>query len=473
MYSVTLDKVELSAHKDQNSYYKLQLLESDADPKRQANHGCNWYIIKFIYFLSHRYWIYRSWGRINENIGDDQIKEYSKLNEAVECFCTTYRKKTWNYFPSKCPKRNGMYYQIPTTSKPNENVYKHAKSTTLNESVQDLLKLLLNKDVMHAVMVKFRLDINKMPLGKIKRAQILEANRILEEIRWRIRNNESRESLVEASNRFYSMIPHKASSEDVLISRDDLNEKAAMLHSLRGIHYTYEFLHKSGESANILDDFYDKLNTIIEPLDVNSEQFQIIKRSVDDTKLKYNFEVKDIFKIQCKAEGESDIFKNLENRRLLWHGSKITNINLILAQGLKIAPPEAVIGCMFGIGLYFSDMIGNSAEYCYANQSNNIGIVLLCEVALGDSHNCFDPGNIELPPGKHSVHGVGKFSPKSSKMIDDAIIACGKMIETDDAIESYVDYNEFVVYNNQQVKIKYLVKIKFEDDSEKRFRLNF
>lgn len=396
------------------------------------------------------------------------------MNEAVECFCKIYRKKTWNSFASKFHKRNGMYYQIPTTSKPNEEVYEHVKSTTLDESVEDLLKLLLNKDVMNAVMVKFRLDINKMPLGKMKSDQISEAHRILMEIQGKIMNKESHESLVEASNRFYSMIPHKASSEDVLISSDDLNKKEEMLRSLRGIHYTYEFLHKSGESCNILDDFYCKLNTIIEPLDVNSQQFQIIKSSVDDTKLNYNFEVEDIFKIQCEAEGDSGILNKLQNRRLLWHGSKITNINLILAHGLKIAPSEAVIGCMFGKGLYFSDMIGNSAQYCYANQSNNIGIVLLCEVALGDSHKCFDPENIdELPPGKHSVHGVGKFSPKSSKMIDDAIIACGEMIERDDAINSYVDHNEFVVYNNQQVKIKYLVKLKFMDGSVQRFRLNF
>lgn len=36
-YSVALNKVELSVHKDQNAYYKLQILESDADPKRQVN----------------------------------------------------------------------------------------------------------------------------------------------------------------------------------------------------------------------------------------------------------------------------------------------------------------------------------------------------------------------------------------------------------------------------------------------------
>lgn len=35
LYSVALDNVDLSPHVDKNSYYKLQLLESDADnPKR-------------------------------------------------------------------------------------------------------------------------------------------------------------------------------------------------------------------------------------------------------------------------------------------------------------------------------------------------------------------------------------------------------------------------------------------------------
>ncbi|XP_055305205.1 poly [ADP-ribose] polymerase 1-like [Sitodiplosis mosellana] len=444
-YSVALDKVELSVHKDQNSYYKLQLLESDADPKK--------------------YWIYRAWGRINENIGDDKCDEYSTLDEAITCFCKLYRKKTWNNFGTKYfEKRAGMYYQ-PSSSKPNEKVYKIVESTTLDSSVQDLLKLLINEDMMSAVMVKFCLDMNKMPLGKVKRVQIVNAFKILHEIERKIMNNESHASLVEASNRFYSIIPHKACSKDALVTRDDLANKAEMLQDLQGIQLSYEFLYKTGESGkNILDDFYFKLNAIIEPLDINSEQFKIIKGSVDNTNLDYDFEVEEIFKVQRKGENKCNIFNGLTNRKLLWHGTKITNVNLILAHSLKIAPPEAiVIGCMFGKGLYFSDVVGNSAKYCYASQSNNTGIVLLCEVALGDSMKCFDPENIdELPYGKNSVHGVGKYSLQSSELIDGAIFACGE-IKKDDTIQSCVDYNEFVVYNNQQVKIKYLVKLRFSD----------
>jgi hypothetical protein len=41
---------------------------------------------------------------------------------------------------------------------------------------------------------------------------------------------------------------------------------------------------------------------------------------------------------------------------------------------------------MFGKGVYFADMSSKSANYCFANQSNSEGVMLLSEVALGDMH---------------------------------------------------------------------------------------
>lgn len=59
-----------------------------------------------------------------------------------------------------------------------------------------------------------------------------------------------------------------------------------------------------------------------------------------------------IFKIE--REGESQRYKpfrQLHNRRLLWHGSRTTNFAGILSQGLRIAPPEApVVGGQPGAG---------------------------------------------------------------------------------------------------------------------------
>ena len=60
-------------------------------------------------------------------------------------------------------------------------------------------------------------------------------------------------------------------------------------------------------------------------------------------------------------------------------------LKLCILQGLRIAPPEApVTGYMFGKGIYFADMVTKSANYCCTSRSNNTGLLLLCEVALGN-----------------------------------------------------------------------------------------
>lgn len=38
---------------------------------------------------------------------------------------------------------------------------------------------------------------------------------------------------------------------------------------------------------------------------------------------------------------------------------------------------------MFGKGIYFADMVSKSANYCVASKSNPVGLMLLCDVALG------------------------------------------------------------------------------------------
>ena len=70
----------------------------------------------------------------------------------------------------------------------------------------------------------------------------------------------------------------------------------------------------------------------------------------------------------------------------IYHGRLHRDIfNLCCLQGLRIAPPEApVTGYMFGKGVYFSDMVSKSANYCHTSKGSNTGLMLLCEVALGN-----------------------------------------------------------------------------------------
>jgi hypothetical protein len=51
-----------------------------------------------------------------------------------------------------------------------------------------------------------------------------------------------------------------------------------------------------------------------------------------------------IFRIDREGEKKRyKPFKELPNRKLLWHGSRATNFAGILSQGLRIAPPEAPV----------------------------------------------------------------------------------------------------------------------------------
>ena len=62
---------------------------------------------------------------------------------------------------------------------------------------------------------------------------------------------------------------------------------------------------------------------------------------------------------------------------------------------------------MFGKGVYFADMVSKSANYCQTTRTNNTGLLLLCDVALGNMYDRNAADYItKLPSGKHSCRGI-------------------------------------------------------------------
>jgi len=175
-----------------------------------------------------------------------------------------------------------------------------------------------------------------------------------------------------------------------------------------------------------------------------------MKNTHGSTHNSYTLDPLDVFVVDRPNE-ESRYTKNLGNDMLLWHGSRVTNFVGILSQGLRIAPPEApVTGYMFGKGIYFADMVSKSANYCWAGPSNNIGCMLLCEVALGDCNEKLfaDYNASDLPSGKSSTKGVGRTAPPESSYITNgrARVPIGKGTATATQGGTLL-YNEYIVYN--------------------------
>ena len=89
--------------------------------------------------------------------------------------------------------------------------------------------------------------------------------------------------------------------------------------------------------------------------------------------------------------------------------------------------------------------------------------MLLCKVAIGTPNLLWqsDYNANKLPDGKHSTKGCGRYIPDPAvdTKYDDCTLANGKIIEQTDKRGSLM-YNEFIVYDVDQVELRYLFKVK-------------
>lgn len=326
---------------------------------------------------------------------------------------------------------------------------------------------------MKKAMLEFDLDMEKMPLGKISSKQLLQAMGVLKQISDFIKDGATNSQFIACSNQFYTLVPHDFGVErpPIIDTTEMVSTKMEMLESLMEMEFAYGLLKtETDDNLNPIDGHYNQLNTEIKPVKRESKEFEQLEKYVRNTHAathgNFSLEIQDIFKVERQGEKRRyKPFKKLHNRKLLWHGSRLTNFVGILSHGLKIAPPEAPsTGYMFGKGIYFADMVSKSANYCFTNRQNNTGLMLLCEVALGDSMEYIDATYVtKLPNDKHSVKGTGRTYPnpnESHKRTDGVEIPNGKAM-TDDKLNTVLLYNEFIVYDIAQVNVQYLFKLKF------------
>jgi len=131
---------------------------------------------------------------------------------------------------------------------------------------------------------------------------------------------------------------------------------------------------------------------------------------------------------------------------------------------MRIAPPEApCTGYLFGKGVYFADLIGKSTPYCRPEISNGIATFVLCEVAVGNQRKLQRPDCYahNLPKGYNSTQALGRQQPIPSQSVTidngEVTVPLGKL---EDVKDCSMGANEFVVYNTNQIRMRYLVRMK-------------
>eukprot|EP01084_Bolivina_argentea_P299138 515620_1 len=500
VYDAMLNQTNIG--NNNNKFYKLQIIQKDGRDE-------------FYYHFR--------WARVGYK---GQLKTEPASKEAcIAAFKKKFHDKTLNEWEDRhsfeARARKYTYLPMDYSSKNDDNesgmdseMDEECKiESTLHEDVQDLVKLIFDKNMMEQQMKEIGYDAEKLPLGKVDKSIITQAYQILKDIESEInkgiqssseeeeesdddkkkkRQSKRRkkktlsskskrtvysEGITDLSSAYYTLIPHEFGFKKppLIDSEQRLNKEMKLIEALSEIEVASRLLagdKKNKMEKHPLDKHFDLLKCEMESIPARDKEFKMLQKYVAlthaETHNRYELKVEKAFKID--REGSDTRFKKWakdENRMLLWHGSRLTNFVGIISQGLRIAPPEApVTGYMFGKGVYFADMCSKSANYCFTSPANNTGMILLCEVALGKMNKLYHSDYYagDLPNGKSSTKGVGKTAPNKKTWItteNGCVIPSGKG-ERDDDLQSSLLYNEYIVYDTAQIKMKYLLKLKFD-----------
>ncbi|THU87772.1 PARP-domain-containing protein [Dendrothele bispora CBS 962.96] len=461
--------------------------------------------------------LYTRWGRVGEN-GQSMNKGPFPPATAVNEFKKQFKSKAgvnWEQRVGMVPKK-GKYVWLERNFDDEEEDDKAEGSSgkpksskedivipnsKLHPALQEFARLIFNTSYIDATLSSMNYDANKLPLGKLSKATILKGFAALKSLSEAISDPNSdivkehgtvQRACEALSNQYYSIIPHVSGRNrlPIISAEPHLKKELELVDALGDMEITSELI--SSTSSHLLDEDGNPLNpldhqfrslalTKMEPLDHKSKEFEVLAAYARDTHghthshIKAN--VKQIYRVERGSETDAFTKAGYDSlpdgeRMLLWHGSRSTNFAGILKQGLRIAPPEAPVnGYMFGKGVYFADMMSKSAGYCYPSMSGGIGILLLCEVAVKPFYELY---NAEYNAaenckqnGKRATKGLGRTQPPKWKDAgeatgDDELIGChmpdggGENVDH----EGYLQYNEYIVYDVSQIRVRYLFMIK-------------
>jgi len=281
--------------------------------------------------------------------------------------------------------------------------------------------------------------------------------------------------LLELSNQFYTLIPHDFGRRlpELIDKMETLKLKMKQMETLLEIQIANVLIAEANAAGiHPTDAKYAKLKnkiSVIERLGSdwdNVSDWNILQQYLANTyepaDSGYTLELIDCFRIE--RDGESARFQQKQPHLLLWHGSRLSNWVGILSQGLRIAPPEAPkTGYMFGKGVYFGDMVAKSADYCFASPQSDVGLLLLSEVAVGSMFEVTQPHYMEqAPSGFDSCHALAKLMPDPNSTIskNGVTVPLGRGVPSN-VENAFLSHGEYIVYDVTQVRMKYLLKVKF------------
>lgn len=229
--------------------------------------------------------------------------------------------------------------------------------------------------------------------------------------------------------------------------KDQLGEEQATLDVMRGQVEVIE--QENTQEDKTPRDFLRAMGLEIELVE-NTTAIKMIKKMMGDSSNKFHR----VFRVvNSRTQLAFEEFVDKANNKkvaLFWHGSRNENWLSIIKSGLVLRPANAVItGKMFGYGLYFADKCCKSVNYTslqgsyWAGGRQKHGFLALYDVHTGHQ--------LKIKKHKAWCYDLAEEKLKAKGLHYDSLFAKGGA----DLIN-----NEFIVYNQAQATIRYLIEIK-------------
>lgn len=410
--------------------------------------------------------VYTHYGRTddldtNPNAGARESRYFTSLIEAQGVYDKIYREKTsakkgykeLNLASSKIGSKKTLGKSSGTIDDKTlqKLAVKEDKTVktpviSLHKDIQDIVSYLYS-EATNALISTVNATITangiETPLGVLTLGQIDKGQEVLEQLANSLaKKKKNNDELTDLSGDFYTVIPHRfgRSKEQALLAVIDsaakITEKQDTLQLMR------DMLNVNGKT-NVLvnpeiEQKYKALNCEIDV--VSPAQFKEIKEFFEKSVVRGSakLKVKNLWKIK-RPDEFAHFTKDIDNHKLLFHGSAVKNWVGILSRGLLLPKLVVKLGVhrtdagWLGSGIYFGDAACTSTAYAHPGKRGS-RFVTIATVALGKMkpYRKITYGLSEPPDGYDSCHGV-----RGSEFSDD----------------------EYVVYKHEQQKLEYLVEV--------------
>ncbi len=412
-----------TATKDAEILKEYTVLMQKIDVKYGAWGMYNFYRMQIWKEKHKNLWIlFTNWGRIGHySEGQYQNTPFGSKEQAVEEFEKIFKAKAGNEWSTdgdiyeKFVNKPGKYRPIQA-----EHLRRiHKKElrfdldskipSKLPEEIQRMIGDVTNVSMYVKAYSNQGYDVNSMPFGRIKREVVEEAKGILDQLDKLVKKKESMdrsimklrnkarrdnardeaavkaeeakqqevvEKIYDLSSEYHYKLP-KGNMEYVKLfvvdDQDRVDQEKGRVDFVLYLETAERLLlgaQYRKDEVNPLDYIYRALGCKMRPLSPADQRAGMILRYMYNGDQAQDKVVDAIYQVSRPSEEKnfaSDLGPNAaKNRKLLWHGTKASNLLSILSTGLKNAPMNAPItGKAFGNGIYTADAFDKSWSYTY------------------------------------------------------------------------------------------------------------